>query len=283
MIKLEQMYPILDIFFFFFSMIITLFNKNSRFRQLNKKINISSKKVSFSIILFLLSTNLFSQNNNKIPKNNNQTSLIDKLQIDKEHAEKFGYLIVQDKNGRIKPINTLASEIFRKIYKKEIMGNMNANQILISMITFPIQWQYIPVIYVNKKSGLRDRFGQKYLPFIFFFDKDANYIISDDIETAYNKPPVMRTEMDKEIININERLNILYMVFNLSLLNIFPQKNNDKWLSPSPNIISKDSTIRNMMVNYIKQVKLKNWTKSEYHLNIIKKLSTKIWEKYYSI
>ena len=41
------------------------------------------------------------------------------LKIDAEHAEKFGALLIQDNRGRIKPVNTLASEVMRKVTRKE--------------------------------------------------------------------------------------------------------------------------------------------------------------------
>ncbi len=64
--------------------------------------------------------------------NDSITTRIERLvktqQIDKAHAEYFGRLLVQDLDGRIKPINTLASEFVRKISRK-------------SSFSYPYKWQ----------------------------------------------------------------------------------------------------------------------------------------------
>ncbi|RYZ30745.1 MAG: cytochrome C biogenesis protein CcsB, partial [Sphingobacteriales bacterium] len=50
--------------------------------------------------------------------------------IDPAHADRFGSLLVQDFDGRIEPINTLALEILRKVHGKERFHSLNANQFL---------------------------------------------------------------------------------------------------------------------------------------------------------
>jgi hypothetical protein len=52
--------------------------------------------------------------------------------ISKEHADQFGSLLVQDQKGRMKPMNTLTSEVLRKISRKESFYGLNADQVFLA-------------------------------------------------------------------------------------------------------------------------------------------------------
>lgn len=68
------------------------------------------------------------------------------VSINKDHADKFGKVLVQDHKGRFKPINSLASEVLRKLAKKDELYNQTPEQILISMIDDPMIWEKVPLI-----------------------------------------------------------------------------------------------------------------------------------------
>ena len=53
--------------------------------------------------------------------------------IDAEHANMFSRMIVQDQNGRMKPIHTLSRELMRKLMRKEDLPGLNADQIVLGM------------------------------------------------------------------------------------------------------------------------------------------------------
>ena len=127
----------------FIGMFLTLFNKNSRLRYLMKKINeINFKSFLLIIVTTLLTTNLFSQNN--IPK------------INKAHAEKFGELYVLDFGGRIKPVNTLTSEILRKLTHRTTFNDLTSDQFYLSLILFPDDWAKVPLIKVTDPNIIKE-------------------------------------------------------------------------------------------------------------------------------
>ena len=74
----------------------------------------------------------------------------------------------------------------------------------------------------------------KYANFNDFFRAEDKYIFLDKVNAAYAKKPSLRDKMDKELINVDERLNICYMIYQGSLLKIFPVPNDadNHWVAP---------------------------------------------------
>ncbi len=226
-------------------MFFTLFGKKSRFAMINNKLKKLKTQTALSIIigLFLCTTPSFSQSLSSIGVENTP---IAQQRIDSRHSELFGRLLVQDLDGRIKPINTLASEFLRKLsrkpyYKLEQDGKiteLDANQAFLAMHIAPNIWQKIPLIKVDLKKG-----GALYgnlpisenglVPFSGFLDKDDAYLLSEAVENANKKKPAEQSEFDKEVIKVDERFNILYNVFSGNYLKIFPNSNdaNNTWHS----------------------------------------------------
>jgi hypothetical protein len=60
--------------------------------------------------------------------------------ISMEHADNFGMLVVQDEGGRMKPFNTTASEILRKVSRKSEFKGLNPNQVVLGMMQNPYLW-----------------------------------------------------------------------------------------------------------------------------------------------
>ncbi|MEI8201437.1 MAG: cytochrome c biogenesis protein CcsA [Bacteroidota bacterium] len=210
--------------------IITLFNKNSRFGILQKLIqDVRNKRKSIGLTLvFLLGFSgfLFSQTSpNK--------------SISVEHADKLGQLLVQTFDGRFAPVHTLAIDLMHKISKKENFdiegkGKLNAVQALIDMMVEAEFWQKQKIIYIPQQ-GIRDLVGAtgEYASFLDFFDVKSGYKIEKQINDAFRKKPSEKNKFDKEILKVDERLNIFNMILNGSILKIFPEQNsqNHKWIS----------------------------------------------------
>ena len=239
-------------------MAVTLFNKHSRFSKLNKGIR-QIKKQRLALLFFMLASFQFvTAQQHAFHKYKNIDSLKQSIKVDSKHASKFGHLVIQDYKGRLKPVNTMASEVLRKIYHKDKFGEMNPDQVFVSMIYNPIAWQFIPFIYVNKKSGLREKLGiKKYLKFIDAFDNRGEYILKEDAEIAHQKKPFNRNEYDKEIIALDERINVAYGIFSGSILKIFPipEHENNKWASASEGgnlFTGKDSLFVNKILTWYK-------------------------------
>lgn len=63
------------------------------------------------------------------------------------------------------------------------------------------------------------------------FDNKGQYKLGEKVETAYQKDPSARNQYEKELINVDERLNIMNSIFTGRILNIFPIAGHDteKW------------------------------------------------------
>jgi cytochrome c-type biogenesis protein CcsB len=174
----------------------------------------------------------------------------------------FGQLLTQDNNGRIKPVNTLASEVLRKLYYKNTYKGMNPDQVLLGMFTNPFAWQYEPLIRVTHpqiKKILGSESG-KYFSFASFF-RNNEYLLQSYVNNSYNKSPGSRNKFDNEMIRVDERVNISYMIFSGDLLKILPVPDDDTHTWYSYNQIkgkvgTPDSVfLENVILLYINDVR----------------------------
>ncbi|WP_244299635.1 cytochrome c biogenesis protein [Aquimarina algiphila] len=217
-------------------MFFTLFGKNSRFKMINQKLKKLKQHQVAPIFVFLLVTGSSIANTT----DPDIKQFVKQQQIDTYHAELFGRLMVEDLDGRIKPINTLASEFLRKISRKpyfkystnEIEIHMNANQAFLAMHVDPNTWQQIPLIKIDQQKGgvlFKPLSISKdgLIPFNGLLDEKGAYILSEVVEKANLKKPAERNEFDKEVIKVDERFNILFNVFSGNYLKIFPNSNDD--------------------------------------------------------
>ena len=240
-------------------MAISLMMKKSRFTTLRQNIKKLRAKAGIILGVIILSTSLFSS---KIYAQGHKQVATDKNEfiINKEHAAKFSRLLVQDRGGRVKPIQTLASEILRKVARKENFNGQEPTQVFLGMMFNPGYWQSAPLIKVSnpkleKKLGAKDH----YVSFMNFFDENFNYIIAKEVMAATRKKPSEQNKYDKELIKVDERLNICYMVFQGEFLRIFP-KNNDKnntWFTAADyhQFVSEDSIfVKNILGMYYNSI-----------------------------
>jgi cytochrome c-type biogenesis protein CcsB len=223
-------------FLMILGMIITLVVKKSRFAVIRnniKKLRIKSEKLVGIIILtcFLASGNLFSQGHEH---HNHKNESIKESIIDEDHADQFSRILIQDQGGRIKPIQTFASEIVRKISRKDKFNNLSPTQVFLGMMHNPSYWQSVPLIKVsNPELEAKFDIENHYSSFLNFFDDQFNYKILNDVKEANRKKPAEQSQYDKEIIKVDERINICYMVFQGSFLKVFPKENdhNNTWFT----------------------------------------------------
>ncbi|MEI2694715.1 MAG: cytochrome c biogenesis protein CcsA [Saprospiraceae bacterium] len=208
-------------------LLATLFSKNTRFHWLKETIqNLRIANRNFLIIgsMILLQVEGRAQSTTALPK------------IDAAHARYFGELIVQDQNGRMKPMNTLAREVIRKLSRKDDLFGMDANQAFISMACYPEIWQRMQIIKLGKHEKITQLFNsQGLISYEDLFNNDGAYKIKSEVRNAYNLKPVDRGIFEKEIIKLDERVNIVNMVFTGSFLRLFPVKNdkNNHWAAPA--------------------------------------------------
>ncbi len=203
--------------------------------------------------------------------------------VSEEHAEKFGTLLTQSVDGRIEPIDTLSIDVLNKVSKRTSFYGLTHNQIVLGMLVMPRYWQVIPVIKVSHpaiKKMLGVPVRDRYFPFYKAFDEDGNYKLYQAVEQAKRKKPARRNQFDKELIKIDERINIMYMVFTGELFRIFPLKGdpNHTWYSPKAAVEKfpekESQKIRLLLIGYFaaveKGIKEGDWSYADKFLQKIK-------------
>jgi len=188
--------------------------------------------------MFFFSSFSYAQDEHKHDQTNlnqSDSSIIDNP-VSLEHAQEFGSLVIQDSGGRMKPLNTFASELLRKVSKSDTFNGLNADQVLISIIKNPISWYNVPFIYlkrgndsIRKIAGRNEK--EKYASFVDFFDDRGSYKISSQLEDAYKAS--LPNQFQKDFIELDRRVNLLFSAFEGKILRIFPIPNdiNNKWVA----------------------------------------------------
>ena len=234
-------------FLLYIGLLGIMFFGKTRFKDLaNKLEKLKIKKQSLIIFMFFFSSFSYAQDEHKHDQTNlNQTdsSIVDN-QVSLEHAEEFGSLVIQDSGGRMKPLNTFASELLRKVSKSDTFNGLNADQVLLSIIKNPISWYNVPFIYLKKgNDSIRKIAGrnekEKYASFVDFFDDRGSYKISSQLEDAYKAS--LPNQFQKDFIELDRRVNLLFSAFEGKILRIFPIPNdiNNKWVA-FPDVQPKD-------------------------------------------
>lgn len=308
--------------FLFGGMFFMFFWKGTHFWKLNKMLKDVNKKKAAAVILLLLSFGLNAQKiethgttdgsrehihvegDNHSHAQGSETlkpqgaqpftkmkvvsadEIIARNKISAEHADKFGYLLVQNFEGRIVPINTEALDVLRKLYKKdEFKGTdgkaLTANQWFLSVNIDTPSWTMVPMIKVGTKGG--DELKNKtkadedgYTSLMNLFPADANgnlrYILESDYNTAFRKKPAEQTNYDKEVIAVNERVQIFNEFFSGQFMRIVPVKNdaNHTWHSWLDQKMEPDMESQQVMGPYFAEVlqaqQSGNWSKADAQL-----------------
>lgn len=241
-----------------------MFVGNTRFRKLGKMLKkVKAKKAAMTAVLALfLMGNTWAQvyenepnkdehehahvqeeesaavdqsHLHRAPTTAEVDSILKTTVVSKEHAAKFGALVVQDGEGRMKPVNTFASELMRKIHGSETFKGMDENQILLSMLQNPPLWYNVEFIYMtNKNDSIRTIANvpedQKYLKAVDFFE-GLDYKLAPYLEEAYstNVPNAFQTDFK----DFDLKLGLLNQALGGNILRIFPLPGdeNNKWIS----------------------------------------------------
>ncbi|MFZ1703235.1 MAG: cytochrome c biogenesis protein CcsA [Saprospiraceae bacterium] len=208
-------------------MIMTFFIKNSRFSFLAR--SLKSSKATYTILLFLCF--LFW-----IP-NGHAQDVSFAPNVNKDVACAFGKMIVQDHRGRFKPMNTLSSEVLRKVAKKDQLFGLSSDQIFLSMVLDPTKWEKAPLIDIGTHPEIKKILGvtDRRISYRQFFNDEAQYKLRDYVREAQAMNPKDQGTFEKAIIKLDEKINITNMVFSARFLAMFPKPNdpNHTWLSPA--------------------------------------------------
>ncbi len=217
-------------------MIWSLFHPLGRFQKLLK----GARKLqsTAAAVLFVSLFALAPQGLKAASPDLNASTLKSIQAYDLTHTLNFGKLAVQDHQGRMKPMDTVAHEVVSKITGRTALYDLEPTQMLLGIMTQPEVYQEIPMIKIGHKKialalGL-DK-NTKFAKFSDFFDKkESAYKLYTVVSTASQKKPLEKTQYDKELLKIDERVNVAFMAYQGSLLRIYPKPNDktNKWLAP---------------------------------------------------
>jgi cytochrome c-type biogenesis protein CcsB len=238
-------------------MIVALFAPGTRFAMIARKTATAAKSIALVLLLLGGSLSLFSQ---EVPP--------------KDVAKEFGTLWVQDKGGRFEPINTLSNEVVRKITKHSRYQSYSSDQVLLGMILYPEVWQHKPLFNV-KHPELHRLIGYKgeMVSFSDLMDSNGSYLLSDLVNEAYSKQVALQSELDREVIKLDDRLNALYLVQSGGLIRIFPnpEAENHKWASVdevlSGQMSHNKDTLSNVFLSYLNALQQGDYASAGVYVN----------------
>ncbi|EAM0409131.1 cytochrome c biogenesis protein [Campylobacter jejuni] len=271
-------------------MFMNFLNPHSRFRTLARLINKDTLKHTSVIISILLlsfgSEKTFAQDlNSTLPV------------VNTNHAKALATLIVQKSaDGRMVPFDTLSREILEKIHQSDSYKGQNSNAVMLSMLVDVDKWQMEPFILMPQNQAVRDAIANileipsaKYISYKDFFDENNRYKLQQYVENANRKNPNARGVFDKEIIKLDERANVVNLVFSGELFKFIPVQNNPNnvWLAPFSAVTTlkgdEGHIVLALIQNYFSAVenafKDGNWTRADEGLKFIKEYQEKIGYK----
>jgi cytochrome c-type biogenesis protein CcsB len=173
-----------------------------------------------------------------------------KLIAEKSVAREFGKVLVQDQKGRTKPLFTLSNDILRKVTRENEFEGLTSMQVFLGLYFDFNSWKDVPLIRISNneiqnKLGISGKFAS-FSDLVSLEDK-GTYKISEEVNAAYSKAASQRSKMDKELMKIDERVNIVYMIYKGDFLKLFPLKDDThNWGSPTDAVqkaVSKEDSI----------------------------------------
>jgi len=153
----------------------------------------------------------------------------------KNASDELGKILVQDQRGRTKPLFTLSNDIVRKVTGENKFEGYSSMQFFMGLLLDFDHWKDLPLIKVTnnelrRKIGVRGR----YAAFSDLVDMSGggSYKLSADVNSSYSKSPGNRNKKDKEILKVDERVNILFMIYRGDFLRMFPTKDSTHTWGP---------------------------------------------------
>lgn len=234
----------LGYYLLYFGLMAILISRGARMEVLRKQLEkIKLKKAALPVVLLWFSLQAQGQQHPadhafQRPSVAQLDSILRQNITPEQAADRFGYLVIQDADGRMKPVNTYASELLRKLSKKDTYQTYSANQVFLSMQESPQLWYNVPIIYLKPKKAdtIRSLIGipqkQKYAALIDFLDSNLNYKLAPYLDEAYSAP--VPKAIQKEFKEADQRVSLLFNNLEGDALRIFPVPNdeNNTWVSP---------------------------------------------------
>jgi cytochrome c-type biogenesis protein CcsB len=205
--------------------VLALISKKSRFHMLIQRLKQYSSVAGIILILLVINMGTASAEN---------VELTPIPRIEKTILDDFSRLWIQGQDGRIEPVSTLSSEILRKITRKSDFSGRSPEEVMLGLYLYPEYWRNVSLVYITNDQ-LKKLLGvtESRIPLTSFFDEKGEYKLIDQVKAAYAKMPAFRNVYEKELINLDERVNICFMVVNGDMFALFPGTTKDvKWAAP---------------------------------------------------
>ncbi|MEA2049282.1 MAG: cytochrome c biogenesis protein CcsA [Campylobacterota bacterium] len=243
-------------------LVMNMFDKKSRFMKLTRYIKQFNSILFISVLSLFLTTPSFAVDTNNTIKSDNTTVKYLKTFRDnsKDIANEFGKLVVQSA-GRMKPLDSLNTEILNKLSRKSTLLGMEANQVVLGMMSRPDIWQNIKMLKITTpklKKILGVEKTRKHIAFSEIFD-GKNYKLASYVKEVNAMNTNQRGTFEKDVLKLDERLNIAYMVFYGDLFRVFPSpvkddksKVKDKWLTPMEAVNNLEDKHKMAVQNMVK-------------------------------
>jgi len=241
----------------YFGLLMIFFNKHSHFNYLRRRLaRVEKLKKELGFVLFLAAgwygwsqdsaPSAAKTSQDSVPDLKNPLTFVREVEpsiAPDSVAAAFGRLVIQDLDGRMEPVNTYSSALLRKLSKHDTYRlpgtdrKITSDQTMLSMIISPHLWAYAPIIYLERgDEKVREILGlpenQKYARLADFFDKEGNYILMPYVDEASKAR--IKNKFQKDIQNIDKRVNLLYITLTGRTLRLFPKPGdpNNRWYAP---------------------------------------------------
>lgn len=213
--------------------ILSIINASSQFRKVTGSYWSSPFRKTLSVAVLLIMSSFFIQASGQ------------RLIVDKKAADEFGKVLVQDQKGRTKPLYSLSSDIVRKVSRENEFSGNTPMQVFLGLYLDFENWKDVPLIKVSNKE-LQQIVGVRsdYAAFSDLVDltSQGSYKLNELVQEAYAKAPAERSKTDKEIIKLDERVNICYMIYTGEFMKIFPLKDGSKnWGTAEESMVNSGS------------------------------------------
>jgi cytochrome c-type biogenesis protein CcsB len=270
-------------------LLLNMFDKKSRFAKQLKYVKQFNSIILVVICGFILNTSAIAQDTQE--KQFDTVKYLEKYKAGSlKIADNFGHLVTQSGMGRMKPLDSLNHEILNKLSRKSTLMGMNANQVILGMLSAPSIWQNVKMLKIKTpklKKYLHLDKNRKYLAFNEIFSSDGKYVLKDLVSKANAMNPNKRGTFEKDILKLDERLNIAYMVYYGNLFKIFPKPYDNgntkvkyRWYNPIDAINGFDKktkqVIKIMISGLVNNVANLKFDKAQEYLDQIKLYQEKV-------
>lgn len=149
--------------------------------------------------------------------------------IPQDLAQSLGGLQMEY-NGRVAPINTLATDFTHKLTGKNYYKDLTADQFFWSWIFYFDDWKKEPILDVKNKT-IEKHLGKSKVSLIDLFSYQQGYALAPYLNIENLSKP---TKEQSAALSLNDKVQLCMMLKEGQFLKLFPVKEDDYylWLSP---------------------------------------------------